>query len=230
MASALRRLLYETLRHRDGIGSQLRTDHNRFDNAAVQPEGFRPITRTERLISSALSPRYGDGPFDKLKSAALAEAMRHRDVLPVLKPMLDALGTTYHAYLSAARRASHHGQLGEQLPEWMALNDAWLPCKELVDGIETADTSTAEAKADTDSDGPANGSERPPLDDAAWWTHREFANHFCINAETARKRLDYWRDTNNDRAGKDFQENQDRAGRQPSYLYRVGVVRHIFER
>ena len=70
----------------------------------------------------------------------------------------------------------------------------------------------------------------PEHNNDSFLTHIDIAKLFPpLSAENARKRLDYWRGKHQDLVGRDFHEAQDRRGRSPSYLYRLGAVRQIFE-
>lgn len=63
----------------------------------------------------------------------------------------------------------------------------------------------------------------PLFSDDARVTHVELAKYFGLNSETVRKRLDYWRATNDG-----WREINDRKSREPKYLYEFGKVKHLF--
>jgi len=74
-------------------------------------------------------------------------------------------------------------------------------------------------------DSVARTSAQPKLDDRAWYTHVQLAEAFGVEKERLRKRLDRFRQRNQD----GWKENEDRRPREPGYFYRLGGVREILE-
>lgn len=63
------------------------------------------------------------------------------------------------------------------------------------------------------------------LDDGGWFTHVRLAEHFQLNKGALRKRLERYRDHNQD----GWKEDENRRPREPKYLYRPKDIMHIIE-
>jgi len=77
---------------------------------------------------------------------------------------------------------------------------------------------------------PEEASEKTPpqlkaLDENGWYTHGTLADHFNVNKEALRKRLDMYRSFHFD----GWKENTDRRPREPKHLYQLSAVKQIIE-
>lgn len=64
------------------------------------------------------------------------------------------------------------------------------------------------------------------MDDDAYFLHTDLADRYKVAPESARKRLERWRQKCPD----GWREVADRRGNEPRYTYRLGAVRHLFEK
>ncbi len=64
------------------------------------------------------------------------------------------------------------------------------------------------------------------IDEKAWFTYPQLAQHFDVDKEKLRKRLYRWQPKRFDGG---WMENPDRQPREPKYLYQFSAVKHIIE-